>query len=164
MKNNDVKELIILFEEANANFLFNNKELIKRDLHERCLVANLAYELRDLLPNYGLNNYFADVEYNRDEYNVKKLIPYELTNKDNPCIICDLIVHDRGESNLIAFEMKKANSNESFDNDRRRLKILTKQESSNYNYKLGIFYILESLDKYSIEYYVDGKLIDANLL
>ncbi len=160
MKTIEINKLMDMFEEAHYNFLNNNKILIERDLHERCLVSNLGYELRDLLSKYSLDNYYVDVEFNRDEYNIKKLISGKIKDENNPDIICDLIVHDRHNSNLLAFEMKKANNDDCFENDRKRLKILTKQESNNYNYKLGVFYILKSDLEYTIEYYVNGSLIN----
>ena len=63
-----------LFEEVNERFLENNKVLIERNLSERCLCANLGYELRDVIKEYGYKEAYVDVEYNRDGYNIKRYI------------------------------------------------------------------------------------------
>jgi len=153
-------ELKKKFEEANTKFLNNNKVIIKRYLSERCLCANLAYELRDVFKECGYNDIYVDVEYNRDEYNIKKIYSYIHNKCKN--IVCDLIVHDRNDNNYLALEMKKIpEDNESTNKDRERLEILTNKD--HYCYEIGIFYEL-SIDDGRIEicYYKDGKMIETN--
>lgn len=91
-------------------------------------------------------------------------------------IICDLIVHNRGEivekDNLIALEMKKAyRSMQEKENDKARLVALTKDSYDGVwsldgktlpehvcGYDLGIYYEIDSKHcLVYIEYYAKGK-------
>lgn len=148
-KNLDYEELKNLFEIANKRFLLNNKTLIYRELSERCLCANLAYELRDeFRENY--NDIYVDVEFNRVGFNKKE------NQNGNGKIICDLIVHDRYDLNYIALEMKKTPKDaESVNKDKDRLVYLT--EDVRFHYMMGIFYEL-LIDKEIIRIsYKNGK-------
>lgn len=143
-----------LFEKANKSFLENNKTLIDRDLSERCLCANLAYELRDEFKKY--NDVYVDVEFNRDGYNIKKV--YSYIKKDNRNVVCDLIIHDRDKNNYLALEMKKIPGDEdSINKDKDRLEVLTMKDY--YSYRIGVFYeFLMDRRIIRISYFKNGKL------
>jgi hypothetical protein len=84
--------------------------------------------LRKILDDTEFNNYFTDVEYNRNEGRVKTIIDEDFEILD---ITCDLIVHSRGsmvgQDNLLAIEMKKDyHSTVEKAKDKKRLKALTK--------------------------------------
>ncbi len=165
--NIDVELLKQLFVEAKTNFIKENMELIKRDIHERCLCANLAFEIKELLAKYNLDDYYVDVEYNRDGIDRKECIYFKdkFDEKEKKFIICDLVLHNRKSTidaiNLIALEMKKINApKEEKTSDRKRLEALTSQGGS-FNYILGVYYELSVEENDSvIEYYVNGKSID----
>ena len=149
-----------LFEEANERFLENNKVLIERNLSERCLCANLGYELRDVFKEY--NSVYVDVEYNRYGFEVKEIPP--VLHNDSRKIICDLIIHDRGSNNYLALEMKKIPTDDrKIKKDKNRLVFLTKDE--NFQYVIGIFYeIIISVSDYkvNISYYKDGCFVESS--
>ena len=147
-------KLLNLFYEANALFLKKNKMNIEHNTSERNLCALLGESMSRLLLKYGLSDYFVDVEYNRNGYELKRTI-----NEDE--IFCDLILHSRGtlaRDNLIALEMKKSSATQhAIEEDRTRLKDLTSRyndsgyfwHNGNYfprevcGYKLGILYIVD---------------------
>ena len=110
-------------------FMESELENILAGVNERNLCGRLAIHMSELLPEYGLENYFVDPEYNRKQDGRIKTILDE--NFVVVTINCDLILHSRGRSvegdNLIAIEMKKSNRpQEEKDNDRKRLRALTK--------------------------------------
>lgn len=177
MKNIKLKnELLKLFYEANKNFLINHMSNILNDVSERNLCAQLSMEINLLLKKYDFQGYYSDPEYNRNGLDVKKTIC--AVGLEPQAIVCDLIVHSRGEKqkdNLLAIEMKKTNNCDENDinNDRARLKALTKQECDEYFelgenlfpknvclYELGIMYILDIRRKLiTYEIYVDGEKV-----
>ena len=176
MSNVDFKnKLLSLFYEANSLFLAEDMDNIENGVSERNLCALLACKLNRLKDRYDLSEYFADVEYNRNGGEIKTIIDdrAEVLN-----VTCDLIVHSRGhkqKDNLIALEMKKVPYKiQKLDDDRRRLKALTKHDLGNvfpYNgnvfpenvcdYEIGICYIIDR-EKRSItlEIYDSGKLVN----
>ena len=144
----DFNSLNKLFQEAHKAFLKNHRELLDGKLSERCLCGALMYELNKQLEMNGYNDYYADVEFNKvgkKEKRIKLLPDNEGVLKR---IFTDIIVHSRGQvspDNLIALEMKKSGAkNLSKENDRERLKQLTKQDvvfnnRCIYRYELGIY-------------------------
>ena len=155
-----------MFWEANRAFLENHASLLKRELSERCLCGALMYELNKQLEKKDLKNYHADIEFNRDEGNVKRISYITDDGVYLKRIFTDIIVHSRGEvslDNLIALEMKKSSaSQEEIDDDKARLKQLTKQNTNtsfcSYGYILGIYYEI-NLDKeeIKIEFFYNGN-------
>lgn len=69
----NLKNLKGMFWEANRAFLENHASLLKRELAERCLCGALMYELNKQLEKKNLKKYYADIEFNRDEENVKRI-------------------------------------------------------------------------------------------
>lgn len=124
------------------------------------------YELNKQLEKKDLKNYHADIEFNRDEGNVKRISYITDDGVYLKRIFTDIIVHSRGEvslDNLIALEMKKSSaSQEEIDDDKARLKQLTKQNTNtsfcSYGYILGIYYEI-NLDKeeIKIEFFYNGN-------
>lgn len=157
-----------LFIHANHLMFMRDFSEIKRDVSERSICANLKEMINCLLPHYGFYGYYADVEYNRaGELDIKQT----LINGVPDNIVCDLIVHSRGEKhkdNLLCVEMKKSYATKaSKKDDKNRLSALTShylnvaKDGKQYvaDYELGIFYEI-NLNKrvIIIEYYEDGKL------
>lgn len=162
----NLKNLKGMFWEANRAFLENHASLLKRELSERCLCGALMHELNKQLEKNGCNNYYADIEFNRDEDNVKRISCKSDDGVYSKRIFTDIIVHSRGEvslDNLIALEMKKSSaSQEEIEDDKVRLKHLTKLNTNtsfgSYEYILGIYYEI-NLDKeeIKIEFFYNGN-------
>lgn len=166
-----------LFEEANEQFLKYEKVNIKRNVSERNLCQNLANYLRDNMKKIGLKGYYADTEYDRNQNMVKTIINNEMKIIE---IECDLIVHSRGENvkqdNLIAIEMKKSTNMQKRNEDKERLKYMTKNTYYNEityqelprhicRYALGIFYDINiEKQEVNLEYYENGKLCKEEVL
>lgn len=155
-----------MFWEANRAFLENHASLLKHELSEHCLCGALMCELNKQLEKKDLKKYHADIEFNRGEGNVKRISYITDDGVYLKCIFTDIIVHSRGEEsldNLIALEMKKSSaSQKEIDDDKARLKQLTKQNTNtsfcNYGYILGIYYEI-NLDKeeIKIEFFYNGN-------
>lgn len=174
------EELKHLFELANKEFLKNEKDMIERDISERTLCGILMKYLHEEKNKTVYNEYYVDVEYNRNVYASKKTIN---TQGKVSTINCDLILHSRGniieKDNLIALEMKKFNATrEAKEDDKERLKSLTsdsydgiwkqnKESLPKYvcGYELGIFYEIDiRREKIFIEYYKNGQKVDSYIL
>ena len=157
-----------LFIHANCLMFMRDFSEIKKDVSERSICANLKEMISHLLPSYGFYGYYADVEYNRaGESDIKQT----LINGVPDNIVCDLIVHSRGEKhkdNLLCIEMKKSYATKASKKaDKDRLSALTShnlnvvKDGKHYvvDYELGIFYEINFNKKVIIiEYYEDGKL------
>lgn len=102
-------ELVKIFERANKRFLYKNTAFILSNVAERSLCSTLAQCLYLEIRHSKYSRYYVDVEYNRNNGRVKTICNDDLKVVT---IICDLIVHSRGEivekDNLIALEMKKS--------------------------------------------------------
>ena len=89
----------------------NDKHLLEADASERSLSHMLAVYLVSSFPDFHV-----DCEYNRDGFNVKKLMLSERCVKDDELeavtVFPDIIIHKRGsqDQNLLVLEMKKASS------------------------------------------------------
>ena len=154
---NLIKNLKELFWAANRAFLENHVILLNRGLSERCLCGALMCELNRQLKKRNYNKYYADIEFNRDEDNIKCINYITDDGVSLKRIFTDIIVHSRGKEridNLIALEMKKSSAGQAeIDEDKARLRQLTKQNSytslCSYAYLLGIYYEI-NLDKKEI--------------
>lgn len=162
----NLENLKAMFLTANRSFIENHARLLKRELSERCLCGALMYELNKQLEKKNLKKYYADIEFNRDEDNVKRISCKSDDGVYSKRIFTDIIVHSRGEvslDNLIALEMKKSSaSQEEIDDDKARLKHLTKMNTNtsfgSYEYILGSYYEI-NLDKeeIKIEFFYNGN-------
>lgn len=169
-----LRRVFEIFIEASNLFVENERELILSKVSERCLCGSFMLILRKILDDTEFNNYFTDVEYNRNEGRVKTIIDEDFEILD---ITCDLIVHSRGsmigQDNLLAIEMKKDyHSTVEKTKDKKRLKALTKPISevtviSNTGfpinvcgYILGVYYEISVPQReIFIEYYVNGNVV-----
>ena len=61
-----IKELEKIFEVANELFLRKNAMLFKTQVSERTLCGALMIELHEVLKRTKFEDYFVDVEYNRN--------------------------------------------------------------------------------------------------
>ena len=168
-------ELVKIFERANKRFLYKNTAFILSNVAERSLYSTLAQCLYLEIRHSKYSRYYVDVEYNRNNGRVKTICNDDLKVVT---IICDLIVHSRGEivekDNLIALEMKKSyRPMKEKENDKARLVALTKDSYDGVwlfdgktlpehvcGYDLGIYYEIDPKNYLIyIEYYVKGKKV-----
>lgn len=84
-----------MFGDAFAEFLARDRSLLAKDVNERCLCGRLAIYMQNLAGSEGLEQCYADVDYNRNINDPKRVIG------DRPgegkLIIADLILHSRAE-------------------------------------------------------------------
>lgn len=167
---NGFENLKDLFWEANRAFIEKDLDLLYEDISERCLCGALMHELNKQLEKNDCNNYYADVEFNRNKKRIK-----QLHNDDGfvSNILPDIIVHSRGKEipdNLLVLEMKKSSANQQDkENDRNRLKKMTNQNCNeshhSYEYLLGIYYEIDFGKKQIfIEFYQDGENVEDKIL
>lgn len=167
---NGFENLKDLFWEANRAFIEKDLDLLYEDISERCLCGALMHELNKQLKKNDCNNYYADVEFNRNKKRIK-----QLHNDDGfvSNILPDIIVHSRGKEipdNLLVLEMKKSSANQQDkENDRNRLKKMTNQNCNeshhSYEYLLGIYYEIDfGKKRIFIEFYQDGENVEENIL
>jgi hypothetical protein len=148
-----------LFYRSFEKFLALESNNILSGVSERNLCNRLGFCLEDERKARGLEGYYVDAEYNRQQNGqVKTLLN---GNYEEVSITCDLILHSRGESvardNLIAIEMKKSSRpGAEKKKDRIRLIALTKKSYDDIwsndgvthpkyvcGYELGIFIELD---------------------
>ena len=171
---NVIKNLKELFWAANSAFLENHVILLNRELSERCLCGALMCELNKQLEKRNYNNYYADVEFNRDESDnidyIKKLANDEGSIKK---IFPDIIVHSRAQlepDNLLVFEMKRCSADKTNRySDRSRLMKMTKlygnETEYSYGNLLGIYYEIEFYKRQIlVEVYQDGEKVEEKSL
>lgn len=176
-------EIMHLFEQANNLLLRDDHVLFENQVSERTLCGALMLHIHDTIKeDHSYAGHHADVEYNRRKskrgYDYKT-IP---TPDDNPIkITCDLILHGRGkhpeQDNLLAIEMKKSTrSTREKNNDRERLKVLTRDPYVDkeridthqsrehiYRYVLGVYYEINyQREIILVEYYHNGELLQKN--
>ena len=171
------REMIRLFECANATFLKHDTALLANQVSERTLCGALMLHIHDIISrDKKFAGYHVDVEYNRNKGAIKTI--YKTIKSSHEQVIpinCDLIVHSRGEivkqDNLIAIEMKKSTA---FwvekAKDRERLIALTKDSFDDVwsfdgrslpehvcRYVLGVYYEIDYKRKsILLEYYRKG--------
>ena len=155
--------------------MYKNTAFILSNVAERSLCSTLAQCLYLEIRHSKYSGYYVDVEYNRNNGRIKTIYNDDLKVVT---IICDLIVHSRGEivekDNLIALEMKKSyRPMKEKENDKARLVALTKDSYDGvwsfdgktlpehvWGYDLGIYYEIDSKNcLIDIEYYVKGKKV-----
>ncbi|WP_225748949.1 hypothetical protein [Paraeggerthella sp. Marseille-Q4926] len=176
------EEMVALFEQANKDFLFANQDLFEVEVSERTLCGALMICIHELISRNGAySGYYADVEYNRNEGDLKTICK-TMRGADGGVvrITCDLILHSRGhhpeQDNLIAMEMKKSSGHpEDKDKDRERLRALTKDSYDDVwvydgysfpehvcRYVLGVYYEINFSDNdILLEYYRQGLCVNT---
>ncbi len=181
----ETRELERIFEYANQKFLENNLMLLETKVAERTLCGALMLELHESKKNTQYQNYYVDVEYNRNVGGKLKTIKKTIRGVDEEPITinCDLILHSRGQNvvqdNLIALEMKKASARKcEKQSDKNRLECLTKRVTEDVwsygeqvlpehvcGYKLGVYYEINYKKRsISIEYYADGSIYNQYMI
>jgi hypothetical protein len=101
----------------------DDRHLLDADASERSMSHRLAVHLISRFPSYEV-----DCEYNRDGFNVKKLMLSERVAQDDALdavtVFPDIIVHkrDRQDQNLLVLEMKNASSPVDHDYDIEKLR------------------------------------------
>lgn len=158
----NLENLKAMFLAAHRSFIENHASLLKRELSERCLCGALMCELNKQLEKNACNNYYADIEFNRNKKRIKQL-PNDDGFVNN--ILPDIIVHSRGKvtpDNLLALEMKKSTARrEAKERDKNRLSLLT--SSYPYKYKLGVYYeINHKKQQILVEFYKTGRKISTD--
>lgn len=99
-----------------------DEHLLSANASERSLSHMLAVHLLSQFPNYQV-----DCEYNRDGFDVKKLMLKQRSVDDDALdavtVFPDVIVHRRGQQddNVLVVEMKKASSSVNHDYDIQKL-------------------------------------------
>ncbi len=167
--------LMNIFITSSDEFLSQQFELISSGVSERCLCGAFMLILNKYIQESPYNQYYTDIEYNRNGSKLKTIIDDSLIVIP---ITCDIIVHSRGtiqlQDNLIAIEMKRSDHPPSEKaKDKARLKALTKSDNESTlfslngrmfpkyvcGYVLGVYYEINTLLKViNIEYYVDGDI------
>ncbi|MFD0912706.1 hypothetical protein [Methylophilus luteus] len=126
----DVKNAL---EMAISRLLQKDHHLLAANASERSLTHWLAIHLMPFFKNYEV-----DCEYNRDGFDVKKLMlnerPVVDTQLEAVTVFPDIIVHRRGSNNynLLVVEVKKSKSAEGSGYDLMKLKAF--KEELNYTY------------------------------
>ena len=170
------ERLFELFNEANEQLFQTDLDNILMGVNERNLCGCLASYIGNLQDKYGLNEYYADTEYNRKQNGEIKTILDG--NMEEVRINCDLILHSRGESviedNMLAIEMKKSDRPEDHKlSDKIRLRALTKNSFDDIwsndgethpehvcGYELGIYMEIDINNREMIlEGYASGNMI-----
>jgi hypothetical protein len=171
--------LIKLFLKVNQKFLHNEMGSILSNLAERALCARMMLYFQEAIAKTAFNDYYVDVEYNRNDGKVKTII-----EKNEELVVvsvtCDLIIHSRGEKinqdNLLALEMKKSTASEQEKKkDKNRLIALTKDSYDDVwsfdgrtlpehvcRYLIGIYYEIDIANRLVVlEYYKKGEKWDS---
>lgn len=167
-----------LFEASLHALLQQEEELIAADVSERSMCGRLSLHMSALLHQYGLDGYFADVEYNRNHGRIKTIVD---GNARVIPVTCDLILHSRGrlaQDNLIAVEMKKYRRPDAEKtSDRERLEALTRRDFERIHsgdgltdpehvagYILGVFLQADRQDRRCLaEYFQNGTRVDTRV-
>lgn len=167
---NNYQNLKDFFREANSDFMGKNYVLLDTEISERCLCGALMCELNKHLEKNECKNYYADIEFNRNKKSIKQL-PNDDDSLNN--ILPDIIVHSCGKEiidNLLVLEMKKSSAaHQDKENDRNRLRKMTKQNYNgsrySYEYRLGIYYEINFEKKQIlVEFYQDGENVEDKIL
>lgn len=107
---------------AIATLCADDKHLLEANASERSMSHMLAVHLISKFPGYEI-----DCEYNRDGFDVKKLMLSDRNVTDDQLdavtVFPDIIVHKRGrqDQNLLVLEMKKASSSVNHEYDIEKL-------------------------------------------
>jgi len=136
---------------------FSNNDT-EQKLHEVCINHRLAVYIEK---NLNDENYFVDIEYNKNNYAPKILQTDNCQKEVRP----DIIVHTRTKDtnyhkSYLIIESKKDKDSEK---DEEKIKAFIK--STDYSYKFGckiIYGDLYSKCKIKVFYSLDGKKIDSD--
>lgn len=119
-----------------------------RKLHEICINHKLANHIeREILPLFGNEKIFVDIEFNREGINFKNIKIDGKTELVRP----DIIVHNRRSGNekrniLVVECKKKGISEEDVDWDKKKLKAMMEDDRYLYSYGFQILYDKEQIE------------------
>jgi hypothetical protein len=131
----EAEEIRARFEEAVADFMADQFQLLELDVNERAVGAVLAHlYVREVFPDHKV-----DAEYNRVglEGDPKRLNLPEECGRPNGRVFPDIIVHQRGhnEENLLVAELKMETNPEPRHCDHIKLQAFIDQ----LGYRVGVF-------------------------
>lgn len=174
----DTKEVLKKLDEAIAQLMEREKDILERGLNELNLNGHLAKYLTPLFPEYTV-----DPEYNGDKIKPndrksldiakKRLIEIgiEPNEANNYLLTPDIIIHTRNinEENLAVIEIKKdSNSKKNKEFDLLKLEHMTIDYSGNhYNYKVGVALVFgtkKNTGLYEIIYFQNGRITERENL
>lgn len=177
-----LKEIFLV---SNQAFLREDKDLLDSQVSERSLCGALMLHLnRVMLQSEDFEEYYTDVEYNRNRGNIKTIKKTIRGHEEQIVnVTCDLIMHSRGkhpeQDNLIAIEMKKSVGRLSDkQKDKERLQALTQDTFDNTwsydgvtlpehvcRYVIGIYYEINyKKSEIYLEYYRQGELVEQETM
>lgn len=137
----------------------NDKLLLDADVNERSLTHKLAEYLQRHYSGWNV-----DCEYNRKITETKCLDPETIESNDikGTTIYPDIIVHKRmSDENLLVIEVKKEKNKSNTDNDKVKLKCLTKKDGSfGYDYGFYLVFATDGQKLKSIDFYENGEESD----
>ena len=113
-----------------------------RKLHEVCINHRLALHLeRSIIPLLNGDEFFVDIEFNREGGNFKKIKAEGREERVRP----DIIIHNRrsgdNKKNFLVVECKKKNANEDKINaDVKKLEAFIQDPKYQYEYGLQVTY------------------------
>ena len=111
--------------------------IIKRQLHEQCVVFRFGLYFRDLLLDTEFSCYDLDAEYNKDGDDLKRLECKPQGFRP------DIILHKRESNshNILVLEFKYEQNDSKVEEDIKKIKELT-HKNGKYRYKLGASIII----------------------
>ena len=140
-----------------------DKDLIDKNLCERCLVHRFAFYLQ-----LKFENMYVDCEFNKSFYG-NEVHSKILSNLNGNYV--DILIHKRDNvfgHNFICFEVKKKKNKKDREKDRENLEKLTKidwyQDTNikSFNYLYGFYFIIgKTIYESELFLYKDGNLIKS---
>jgi hypothetical protein len=101
---------------AISDFILIDLYLLEVDAHERTISHRLAMYLQ-----VHFEEWQVDCEYNRADFDTKRLESLRDKNDEAATVFPDIIVHERGTNrNLLVVEMKKAGREHAWDDAKLR--------------------------------------------
>ncbi len=139
-------------------------QLFEYEVNERSITHCLATYLREPFPEWNV-----DCEYNRNGTDTKRLAidPVQIRSDDigGKTVYPDIIVHHRGcrgrDANLLVIEAKKTWTEDSPDQDRRKLEEFGRSED--FAYSFGALVLLDRA-RAQIDWYEKGILTESESL
>lgn len=137
MNQEEVRERL---DRAIQKLLERDRVLLTRNVNERSITHRLAMYLQDEFPEMDV-----DCEYNRHDFDVKKLEFYprgtETNDTDARTVFPDIIVHKRGPHgpNLLVIETKKSGNQGGTNGETDRRKLRAFKTDTGLRYEHAVF-------------------------
>ncbi len=125
-------KMIKIIKEALNELYLHDKSIINRAVREEAINHKFALYLETILNQNSDLYYNIDIEYNKNDESLKKVVINAREREIRP----DIIVHVRGpnDNNLIAFQCKKKYNKTTHKEDLDKIEGLLNEP---YNYKFG---------------------------